>query len=137
MGNLHALRERLLHDGQITPAEVDVIRDYVHSDGQLDLSDVKLLVELLTEAREVCPEFDELFFPALKRVILADGRIGADESFYLLKMIYADGRIRDSERRFLRELLHEATEVPPEFQSLCDIAFAAPEANWDVGGVAR
>lgn len=134
MGRLHQFRAQLLRDRKITDDEVDVIRDYILEDGKLDLDDVKLLVELLSEADEVSPAFDKLFFPALKEVILADGRIGMDEQFYLLKMIYSDGCIRDNEKEFLLELRNEADEISPEFEALCQEALHADATNWSVGG---
>lgn len=135
MGTLHRLRSELLCDGKITSAEVGVIRRYLEEDGTLDHDDVRLLVTLLSEAREVCEEFDELFFPVLKKVLLEDGQIGPDEQYYLLKMLYADGRVRPSERKLLEELLRELTVVPPEFVALCNTAFSAKNENWEVGGV--
>ena len=134
MGSLHQLRSELLRDGKITDDEVQVIRDYIHRDGKLDLDDVKFLVGLLSDAREVCPAFDELFFPALKEVLLADGQIGTDEQFFLLKMLYSDGHIRDSEKRFLFELLQEANRITPEFEALCAEALKAHPTEWNVGG---
>lgn len=134
MGTLFRLKERLLTDGKITDCEIQAIRDYIDANGRLDLDDVRFLVNLLSEAREVCPEFDELFFPALKQVLLADGHVGPDEQFYLLKMLYSDGRIRPVEKQFLEELRAEARDVSPEFESLCETALAADSENWDVGG---
>ncbi|NQT17509.1 MAG: TerB family tellurite resistance protein [Planctomycetes bacterium] len=134
MPNLYQLRAELLADERITDSEVEIIRDHIAEDGELDLDDVKFLVELLSDAREVCSAFDELFFPVLKEVILEDGRIGQDEQFYLLKMLYSDGHIRPSEKQFLVELSEEALEVTPEFEALCEEAFAAHPTNWDVGG---
>lgn len=134
MSRLQELRSRVLQDKKITKDEVDFIRDHIREDGRLDLEDVKVLVELLSEAKDVCPEFDELFFPALKEVVLADGRIGNDEQFYLLKMLYSDGHIRDSERKFLVELRRDAKQVTPEFESLCEIAAQSKSKNWDLGG---
>jgi hypothetical protein len=123
-----------LRDRKITDDEVELIRDYIHEDGKLDLEDVRLLVELWSEAVEISPAFDELFFPALKEVILADGRVGLDEQFYLLKMLYSDGHISDRERRFLEELRRDAREVTPEFDALCKEALEADSRNWSVGG---
>ena len=134
MSGLYQLRAELLRDGRITADEVGVIRQYIESDGKLDLQDVKFLVELLSEAVDVCPEFDELFFPTLKEVILADGQIGSDEQFYLLKMLYSDGHIRENEKQFLVELRSQLKEVPPEFDQMCQTAFQAHATNWDVGG---
>jgi hypothetical protein len=134
MSSLSQLRSELLRDGRITEAEVEVIRDHIHRDGRLDLEDVKFLVGLLSEARDVCPAFDELFFPVLKEVVLEDGRIGQDEQFYLLKMLYSDGNVRPIEKQFLLELREEAQELTPEFEALCGVALAAHPTNWDVGG---
>jgi hypothetical protein len=137
MPRLHELRSQLLNDGRITDDEVELIQRHIVSDGQLDLDDVRFLVELLADADEVCPAFDELFFPVLKAVLLDDGRIGPDEQYYLVKMLYADGHIRDSEKQFLRELRSELREPSPEFEQLCETAFAAHPTNWDVGGCRR
>jgi hypothetical protein len=127
------VRTQVLKDGRITDNEVSLIRDAVQADGRLDMADVKLLVELLSEAVEVCPAFDELFFPVLRKVLLEDGRILADEQYYLLKMLYSDGVVRDVEREFLRELQREV-EPSPDFNRLCETAFASPDRNWSLGG---
>jgi len=134
MGRLHQFREQLLRDRKITDDEVELIRDYIRQDGKLDLDDVKLLVELQSEAVEISPAFDELFFPALKEVILADGRVGLDEQFFLLKMLYSDGHVRDREKQFLLEIRREAREVTPELEAMCEEALAAAPKNWSVGG---
>jgi hypothetical protein len=134
MGRLRELQTELLQDGKITDQEVEVIRGYLRDRGSLDMEDVKFLVELLNDAREVSPAFDAIFFPALKDVILADGRVGLDEQFYLLKMLYSDGNVRECEKQFLQELRREAKEITPEFEALCKEAFRAPATNWSVGG---
>lgn len=135
MARLHQLLERLLTDRRITDDEVEAIREFMAEDGELDLADVKFLVQVLSEARSVCPAFDELFFPILERVVLADGEIGRDEQFYLLKMLYTKGHIRDSERRFLTRLRQQATAFPAEFDELFEIALQAPATGWSVDGV--
>jgi hypothetical protein len=137
MAGLYELQFKLLADRKITRDEVSLIEEQIRRDGRLDLDDVKFLVQLLADADEVCPEFDELFFPALKEVLLADGKIGLDEQFYLLKMLYSDGHLRDSERQFLKELRDEAHAITPEFEQLYATAMAAPAKNWSVEGVAR
>ena len=134
MARLHQLLENILEDKKITPDEVHVIQDYIAEDNKLDLADVRFLVELLVGAKEVCPEFDELFFPVLKNVLLEDGRIDESETFYLLKMIYGDGDIRPSELRFLKELRQEAQQVPAEFDELVKIAQEAHPTEWSLDG---
>ena len=90
--------------------------------------------ESSADASEVCPSFDELFFPVLKEVLPEDGQIGLDEQFYLLKMLDWDGTVRNSEKQFLRELKSEAKTITPEFEQLFETAFNANPTNWDVGG---
>lgn len=136
MARFDQLRAKVLQDRRITPDEVATIRQHIEQDGRLDLADVKLLVELLADADDVCGEFDDLFFPALREVLLEDGRILADEQFYLLKMLYSDGRVREREREFLRELQRDV-EPDAAFDRLCATAFACPEENWSVGGTPR
>lgn len=137
MGSLFQLKDQLLVDRRISDSEVDAIREYIDANGKLDLDDVKFLVSLLSEAREVSEGFDALFFPALKQVILADGCVGLDEQFYLMKMLYADGRIRESERRFLRELKGALQQSTPEFDAMYETAMSTEAQGWCVGGVAR
>jgi len=134
MSQLQNVLQHCLQDRKITKDEVAAIRWQVEEDGRLDIEDVKFLVTLLTEATEVCAEFDALFFPVLKEVVLHDGRIGQDEQFYLLKMLYSDGCVRESEREFLVHLRNEATESSPEFDALCETALATADVDWDLGG---
>jgi hypothetical protein len=134
MANLYQMHAELLNDNKITPDEVSVIQRHIEQDGQLDLNDVKFLVGLLSSAEQVCPEFDELFFPVLRQVLLADGKITLDEHFYLLKMLYSDGHVRDSEREFLFELRDEVESVSPEFEALCDQILTVPARGWNLGG---
>ncbi len=134
MANLYRLQSELLKDHTITNDEVAIIRNHIEEDGQLDLDDVKFLVSLLSDAQEVCSEFDDLFFPVLKNVVLADGRISMDEQFYLLKMLYSDGHVRDCERDFLFELRDELAETTPEFEALCEQVLTVPSRGWSVGG---
>jgi len=135
MARLHHVLERLLTDRRITDDEVEIIRDYIAEDGELDVADVKFLVQVLSEAQTVCPAFDELFFPMLEQILLADGEIGRDEQFYLLKMLYSKGHIRESERRFLVRLRHQAAKFPVEFDELLQTALQAPLTGWTLDGV--
>ncbi|MDC0935750.1 hypothetical protein OAS39_05650 [Pirellulales bacterium] len=134
MPGLSSLHDQLLTDGNITDAEVTLVRTAVERDGELDLEDVKFLIKLLIEADEVCPAFDEFFFATLKSIFLADGKIGQDEQYYLLKMLYADGILRDNEREFLEQLRREVAQVSPEFEAMCETAALSPSVDWALGG---
>ena len=134
MANLYQLHANLLNDKKITDSEVAVIRNFIEEDGKLDINDVKFLVGLLSSAKEVCQAFDDLFFPVLREVLTADGKITMDEHFYLLKMLYSDGHVRDRERDFLFDLREQVDEVSPEFEALCDQILTVPSRGWSLGG---
>ena len=123
-----------LANKKIDDDEVGTIREQIYRDGQLDLDDVRLLIELYCEAREYPATFETLFFDVLKKVFLADGEVTPDEQYHLLKMLYSDRVIRNRELEFLRELKREAKHLSPEFDTLCQNAFDAHPTNWNVGG---
>jgi hypothetical protein len=137
MSAIMAFAERLTADGKITFDEVAAIKQQIAADGKLDHEDVKLLVGVAASCKEVCPEFDAIFFPALKEVLLADGQITPDEQYYLMKMLWGDGRVRPVERKFIQELRAAVKDPSPEFVELCDSALASPETDWDLGGRSR
>ena len=124
----------MLADKRIDETEVPVIREYVFRDGQVNLEDVRLLTELYCEARQKCPEFDDLFFDVLEAAVLADGEIQPAEEFYLLKMLYSDREIHSREKEFLLHLKKRAKRTTPEFDALCREALSAPATGWSVGG---
>lgn len=134
MGQFYQFLAKIQADGGISDDEVPSIREQLAVDGQLDLDDVKLLVELYCETGNRCPKFDDLFFSTLERVLLADGQISPSEEFYLLKMIYSDREIRESEREFLRRIRKQIPNRSPSFEALFETAINAPEKNWSVGG---
>jgi hypothetical protein len=137
MSRLNDFLANNLADRKITDAEVPAIRERVHADGQLNLDDVKLLVELYCTADQRCAAFDEFFFEVLEDVLLEDGEIQPSEQFYLLKMLYSDREIRQPERQFLQNIRRRVKNCPPEFEALCETALAAPARGWNVGGVGR
>ena len=135
MSSFHEFVSATLADKKIDESEVSLIRQRLLEDGDLDLEDVKLLVELYCGATEHCPAFEDLFFDVLDRVLLADGEIDPSEQFYLLKMLYSDRVIRDREKEFLLNLRRRARQTTPEFEALCEEALHAHPTDWDVGGV--
>lgn len=137
MAALKEIRDRLLSDNEITPNEVSVIKAYIAEDGRLDYDDIKFLVGLMKEARSVCPEFDELLFPTLREVILADGEVTMDEQYLLLQMLYSDGEVRDCEKEFIVDLFRDVKNVTPEMEQLCETALNCSAQGWELGGKPR
>jgi hypothetical protein len=121
VSQLRDLKSTILADGtdlHIDEADVELIRKSLPADGALSRDEVEFLTELRTEARAVCPAFDQLFFPAFKAHLLADGKISYPEQFSLLRMLYGGGGIDPAERQFLIELRKEVREPSPEFDAL-------------------
>src|SRR5262245_18809731 len=121
MSKLRELKSRILTDGEdlkIDDADWALLRQHLPPDGSMPADDLQTLVELRTEARALCPAFDDYFFPVFKAALLADGKVSLSEQFTLLRMLYGGGGIDENERRFLDELHDEAPEVTPEFEAL-------------------
>ena len=112
MSNLFRLHGELLNDNRITDDEVATIRNYMEERRPVGLNDVKFLVGLVSSAREVCSAFDDIFLPILKKVLLADGEIGWDEQYYLLKMLYSKAGARPR-TAIPAGAAEELEEVPP------------------------
>jgi hypothetical protein len=121
VSQLRELKTTILADGtdlRIDDEDVALIRKSLPADGALSRDEVQILTELRSEARAVCPAFDQLFFPAFKAHLLADGKISFPEQFSLLRLLYGGGGIDQAERQFLIELRKEVREVSPEFDAL-------------------
>jgi hypothetical protein len=124
----------ILADGTIDDSEVALVREEIDRHGPLDLEDVRLLVELYCGAHQRSAAFEDLFFEALDKVLLADGEIGPADQFYLLKMLYSDRMVTEREKQFLLTLQRKVKRCSAEFDALCEEALAAPATDWDVGG---
>lgn len=134
MGHLKQLVATILTERRVTDEQVTQVRAALHSDGRLDLDDVRALVEIYCECGDRAPAFDALFFSVLERVLLGDGRIEPAEQFYLLKMLYSDREIREPELAFLRKLQKTVRGRSPEFDQLVETALSADRVAWSVGG---
>ena len=134
MSQLHQFVAKIHADGKICDDDAAQIARQLESDGQLDIADVKLLVELYCGTKQRCPVFDELFFAVLEKVFLSDGQISPSEEYYLLKMLYSDREINEREREFLRRLRKQLPERTATFEALFDTAINCPNTNWSVGG---
>ena len=102
--DLRKFVEEILRDRKIDEEELQQVCDCIMADDVLDLQDVELLVQLYTGANSYPAEFEELFFGALKAVMLDDGRITDYERLLLMKMLYSDRTVRKVEIEFLEEL---------------------------------
>lgn len=127
MGQFHQLLSQVQADQRITEDELEPIRQQLAANGQLDLEDVKLLVELYCGTPNRCPGFDTLFFSVLEQVLLSDGQISPSEEYYLLKMLYTDRVIRQPERDLLRRIRPQLKARSESFEALFESAMAASD----------
>ena len=91
----------------------------------------------MKDANHVCAEFDDLMFPIMRQVILADGEVPMDEQYLLLQMLYSDGEVRECERSFIVDLYRDVENVTPELEQLCETAMNCSGKSWDLGGKER
>lgn len=119
------LKKQILEDGVIDSDEVVTLRNTIYEDGIVDADELKMLVELRNEAKSVCPEFEDFFFEAAEKNLLADGVIDDDEVSWLREVIFADGVVDDREKQFLLALKAKARSLASGFESLmkdCGVA---------------
>jgi hypothetical protein len=134
MSQFHQFVAKIQADGNICDSDVQLVRQELQADGQLDIADVKMLVELYCGTKQRSASFDALFFTVLEKVFLSDGQISHSEEYYLLKMIYSDRQITEQEREFLRRLRKQVPQRTASFEALFETAINAPNTNWCVGG---
>src|SRR5258708_2403356 len=94
MNSLVELQDVFLQDGvdlEIDAREWARIRELLPAEGQPDVDDMRVLIEMRSTARTVCPQFDAYFFPTFKKYLLADGQLSPMEQFELMKLIFGGG----------------------------------------------
>ncbi len=121
----------ILADGKIDEAEVKALKKELYEDGQIDMDEVKFLIELRNVAQkkakakkeEVSPAFEKMFFKAIEDNVLKDGRIDEAEVKWMEQMLFADGKIDPNEKKFLESLKKKAKDnVHESFNKLCEKA---------------
>src|SRR5690349_11772026 len=116
-----------------TGDELEVLRRELYAGGKLDRPKADFLVELHKRVQHMTPAFDQFFYQVIKDHILAEGRISAEETSWLRRMLFADGKIKDEERKFLHELKGEAKETSPEFETLFKESMKVPQEQHTSG----
>ena len=113
-------KKALLADGRIDLKETGIIRDEIFADDRVDKSELEFLFDLRKSAESTVAAFDDLFFDAVKKHMLADGVISSAEAKWLRKMIFADGTIDAGEKKLMEDLKNGARDTSPEFKKLYD-----------------
>lgn len=107
------------------------------ADGSIDRQNLDALVDLRRRLqRPANPAFGNFFATAVKKHVLRDGRIGAEEAAWLRQLVFADGAVQDEERTLLKELRGEAKGgTSPEFDALfAEVEKHPPERRTSDGG---
>jgi hypothetical protein len=75
-------------------------------------------VDLRKSAPKAVSRFHQFVFEVVKKALLADGKISAEETAWLQKFILADGKVDEFEKQFLRDLKAAAKSTSPDFDAL-------------------
>ncbi len=118
MQDLRQIEQKILANGRVDTAELEVLRQQLYAGGKVNRRGADFLVELHKRVQHMTPAFEHFFYQAIKNHILGNGRIDAEETAWLRRMLFADGKFKDEERKFLHELKGEAKQVGPEFEAL-------------------
>jgi hypothetical protein len=133
MLKLRQLEQNILANGRVDGAELEVLRREFYVGAPIDRPKADFLVELHKRIEHMTPAFEHFFYRAIKDHILAHGRISAEETSWLRRMLLADGKIKDEERKFLHELKGEAKETSPEFEALFKESMKEPQEQHTSG----
>jgi uncharacterized tellurite resistance protein B-like protein len=133
MPSLREIGERLVANGRVEGHEVRLLRELLYADGKIDRGEADFLVVVHKRVSQRSHQFEQFFYDTIKRHILQDGRIDAEEVEWLRQMIDHDGRLEDEERTFLEQLKGEAEQAGPEFEALYEESMKRP-AEWRTSG---
>src|SRR3954453_3040083 len=86
MANLRELREieeRVVASGRVEGHEIRLLDELLYADGKIDREEAAFLVVVHKRVRSRTHGFEQFFYNAIKDHILADGRVGAEETAWL------------------------------------------------------
>lgn len=118
MLQLRQIEQDILATGKVNGPELERLRRRLYAGDKIERPEADFLVELHKRVQHLTPAFEQFFYRAIKDHILTHGRIDAEETAWLRRMLFADGKIDDEERKFLHELKGEAKHVSREFEVL-------------------
>lgn len=133
MLNLRQIEHDILAKGKVDGPELEALRRQVYSDSKIDRPKADFLVELHKRVQHMTPAFEQFFYQAIKDHILANGKIDAEPTAWLRRMLVGNGKIEDKERKFLHELKGEAKRSCPEFEALFADCMRLPQEQHTCG----
>ena len=133
MLKLQKIGQDILATGKVDGPNLEALHRQLYADGKIDRPKADFLVELHKRVQHMTPAFEQLFYQAVKDHILADGRIDAEETAWLRRLLIADGKLKDEERKFLHELKGEAKHVSREFDAMFTESMKLPQEQHTCG----
>ena len=133
MLKLRQVEKDILATGKVDGPELERLRRELYTHDKIERPEADFLIELHKRVQHLSPAFEQFFYQAIKDYILVHGRIDAEETAWLRRMIFADGQIDDEERKFLHELKGEAKQVSREFESLFEESMEQPQEQRTCG----
>lgn len=134
MTDLRQIEQDILAIGKAEGKALELLRKEVYAEGKINRPTADFLVELHKRVQHRTPAFDKFFYQAIKDHLLANGRIGTQESAWLRRMLLGDGKLEDEERKFLHELKGQARQVSPEFEAFFHECMREPPEQHTCGG---
>ena len=133
MLKLRQIEQAILATGKVDGPELERLRRELYAHDKIERPEADFLVELHKRVQHLSPAFEQFFYQAIKDYILVHGRIDAEETAWLRRMLFADGQIDDEERKFLHELKGEAKQVSREFEALFEESMEQPQEQRTCG----
>jgi len=133
MPELRQIERDILATGKIDGQELEVLRRRVYAGNKVNRPEADFLVELHKRVQHLTPAFDRFFYKAIKDHMLVSGRIDAEKTAWLRRMVFADGKIHDEDRKLLHELNGEAQHVSSEFEALVRESMKQPPEQHTCG----
>jgi hypothetical protein len=130
MHELLRIERDILARGKVDSDHLEALHRRLYAGGTVGRPEADFLAELHKRVARPNPGFDRLFYRAVRDHVLADGRVDADETAWLRRLLFNGGTLRDEGRKLLHELLGEAASVSPEFAAMFAEAMkSAPERH--------
>src|SRR4051812_33947401 len=101
MPDLRQMEQDILATGKVDSHELEVLRRRLYAGGKIDRRGADFLVELHKRVQHLTPAFERFFYQAIKDHILAAGRVDAEETAWLRRMLFGNGKIDDEGRKFM------------------------------------
>ena len=108
-------KQLALADGKIEGVQAALIQKELLADRIIDKDEIEFILDIVHDAKSVCPAFRDFFLKIAKKSILADKSISETETRWLRKVFDPAKNASLDDYHFLYELQKEASTVAPEF----------------------